>query len=176
MSPDQFWDRIHPDDLKQVRRELPARIETVLAETRLRPADLVLDISENVIMHKAESSVMLLEQLKSLGLRIHLDDFGTGYSSLGYLHRFQIDALKIDHSFIRNMRSSGENWKTVRAIVNLADNLGMDVIAEVVENEEQLAELRRLHCKCAQGSLFEEPRTRAQMERILAEDQQGGID
>jgi EAL domain-containing protein (putative c-di-GMP-specific phosphodiesterase class I) len=119
-------------------------------------------------MHKAESSVMILEQLKSLGLRIHLDDFGTGYSSLGYLHRFQIDALKIDHSFIRNLRSSGDNWKTVRAIVSLADTLGMDVIAEAVENEEQLAELRRLRCKCAQGSFFEEPLTRAQMEEVLA--------
>jgi diguanylate cyclase (GGDEF)-like protein/PAS domain S-box-containing protein len=148
--------------------ELPGRLEAIFAETGLRPTHLVLDIPENVIMHKAESSVMILEQLKSLGLRIHLDDFGTGYSSLGYLHRFQIDALKIDHSFIRNLRSSGDNWKTVRAIVSLADTLGMDVIAEAVENEEQLAELRRLRCKCAQGSFFEEPLTRAQMEEVLA--------
>ena len=128
----------------------------------------MLDIPENVIMHKAESSVTILGQLKSLALRIHLDDFGTGYSSLGYLHRFQIDTLKIDHSFIRHLRSSGENWKTVRAIVSLADNLGMDVIAEGVENKEQFEHLKKLRCKSAQGSFFEKPLTNDEMERILA--------
>ena len=147
--------------------ELPQRIEAVLAETGLKPEHLVLDIPENVIMHKAESSVTILGQLKSLSLRIHLDDFGTGYSSLGYLHRFQIDTLKIDHSFVRHLRASGENWKTVRAIVSLAENLGMDVIAEGVETEAQFEQLKKLLCKSAQGSFFEKPRTKDEMEQIL---------
>lgn len=148
--------------------EFPERIEAILNETGLAPVHLVLDIPENVIMHKAESSVTILQQLKSLGLRIHLDDFGTGYSSLGYLHRFQIDTLKIDRSFVRNLRSDGENRKTVRAIVSIAESLGMDVIAEGVENEEQLAELRTLRCSSAQGSLFERPLPKSAIEEILA--------
>ena len=156
------------------QRELPERIEAVLAETGLKPEHLVLDIPENVIMHKAESSVTILSQLKSLALQIHLDDFGTGYSSLGYLHRFQIDTLKIDHSFIRHLRSGGENWKTVRAIVSLAENLGMDVIAEGVESEEQLEQLRKLHCKSAQGSFFEEPLTDDEMARFLSRPDASG--
>ncbi len=154
--------------------ELPERIEAVLAETGLKPEHLVLDIPENVIMHKAESSVTILGQLKSLALRIHLDDFGTGYSSLGYLHRFQIDTLKIDHSFIRHLRSGGENWKTVRAIVSLAKNLGMDVIAEGVESEEQFEQLRKLRCKSAQGSFFEEPLTDDEMARFLSRPDASG--
>jgi diguanylate cyclase (GGDEF)-like protein len=148
--------------------ELPGRIERVLAETGLAPEHLVLDVPENVIMHKAESSVTILGQLKSLGLRLHLDDFGTGYSSLGYLHRFEIDTLKIDHSFIRHLRAEGENWRTVRAIVSLAENLGMDVIAEGVESEEQLEQLRKLSCTSAQGSFFQEPRNRQEMEALLS--------
>lgn len=148
--------------------DLPERIESILRETGLAPMHLVLDVPENVIMHKAESSVTILGQLKSLGLRIHLDDFGTGYSSLGYLHRFQIDALKIDRSFVRHLRSGGENRKTVRAIVSIAESLGMDVIAEGVESKAQLAELRKLDCRSAQGSLFEEPRPAAGIQEILA--------
>ena len=154
--------------------EFPERIEPVLAETGLKPEHLVLDIPENVIMHKAESSVTILCQLKSLALRIHLDDFGTGYSSLGYLHRFRIDTLKIDHSFIRHLRSGGENWKTVRAIMSLADNLGMDVIAEGVESEEQFEQLRKLRCKSAQGIFFEEPMTDDEMARFLSRPDASG--
>ncbi len=120
-------------------------------------------------MQKAESSVMILAQLKSLNLRIHLDDFGTGYSSLGYLHRFQIETLKIDRSFIRHVRSGGDNWVTVRAVLSLAETLGMEVIAEGVETEEQLEQLRALNCKKAQGSYFHEPLTAPQMEAVLAD-------
>ena len=150
--------------------ELTDRIESVLKETGLPPERLVLDIPETVIMTNAESSVTILTQLKSLSLRIHLDDFGTGYSSLGYLHRFQIDTLKIDHSFIRHLRASGDNWTTVRAIIRLADNLGMDVIAEGVESEEQIEELKKLSCRSAQGSIFYPPSsanaTRALLEKL----------
>ena len=137
------------------------------AETELAPADLALDISENVVMQKADSAVAILGQLKSLGLRIHLDDFGTGYSSLGYLHRFEIDTLKIDRSFIRNLRAGGDNWIAARTIMGLAASLGMEVIAEGIETEEQLHELLELGCALGQGSLFHEPLTVDMVEDVL---------
>jgi diguanylate cyclase (GGDEF)-like protein len=160
---------VNVSDKQLVQPEIVDRIEDTLRATGLDPERLVLDISENVIMKKAETSVAILGQLKSLPLRIHLDDFGTGYSSLGYLHRFQIDALKIDRSFIRHLRAEGENRTTVQTIVNLADNLGMDVIAEGVENDAQLQELLELSCRFAQGSLFHEPLRGDELETLLAQ-------
>ncbi len=158
---------VNVSDKQLFHPELASRVEQVLVETELQPRDLVLDISENVVMQKADSSVAILGQLKSLGLRIHLDDFGTGYSSLGYLHRFEIDTLKIDRSFIRNLRAGGDNWIAARTITGLAENLGMGVIAEGVETEEQLQELLGLGCLLGQGSLFHEPLSPELVEDIL---------
>ena len=158
---------VNVSDKQLFQPDLAARVEQVLAETKLSPGDLVLDLSENVVMQKADSAVAILGQLKSLGLRIHLDDFGTGYSSLGYLHRFEIDTLKIDRSFIRNLRAGGDNWIAARTIVGLADNLGMGVIAEGVETEEQLQELLGLGCLLGQGSLFHEPLSPELVDDIL---------
>ena len=90
-------------------------------------------------MQKAESSVAILTQLKSIGLQIHLDDFGTGYSSLGYLHRFEIDALKIDRSFIRHLRAGGDNWTAVRTIIGLAESLGSTYLGMEYEDIVGLA-------------------------------------
>jgi EAL domain-containing protein (putative c-di-GMP-specific phosphodiesterase class I) len=154
-------------DKQLFEADLPGRIERTLTEAGLPAENLVLDVSETVIMQKADSSVAILSQLKSLGLRIHLDDFGTGYSSLGYLHRFEIDALKIDRSFIRHLRAGGDNWTAVRTIVGLADSLAMEVIAEGVETEEQLEELLALGCTLGQGSLFYEPLSPDQVTDLL---------
>jgi EAL domain-containing protein (putative c-di-GMP-specific phosphodiesterase class I) len=148
---------VNLSDRQLFQEDLPGRIEQMLVEAGLSPSGLVLDVPENVVMQRADSSVAILSQLKSLGVFIHLDDFGTGYSSLGYLHRFQIDALKIDRSFIRHLRAGGDNWIAVRTIVNLAEGLGMDVIAEGVETEEQLDQLLDLGCAHGQGSLFYDP-------------------
>ncbi|HSF15575.1 MAG TPA: EAL domain-containing protein [Vicinamibacteria bacterium] len=158
---------VNVSDKQLFQPDLVGRVEEVLKETGLSPGRLVLDIPENVVMQKADSSVTILAQLKSLGLRIHLDDFGTGYSSLGYLHRFQIDVLKIDRSFVRHLRSGGDNWIAVRTIVSLAQNLGMDVIAEGVETEEQLDELLELGCAHGQGSLFCDPLPSDELRSIL---------
>jgi diguanylate cyclase (GGDEF)-like protein/PAS domain S-box-containing protein len=147
--------------------DLADRVERTLADAGLAPGRLALDLSENVIMKKAESSVAILSQLKSLGVRIHLDDFGTGYSSLGYLHRFEIDALKIDRSFVRHLRAGGDNWTAVRTIVGLAHNLGMSVIAEGVETEEQLDELVGFGCAQGQGSLFYPPVRSEEIQDLL---------
>lgn len=148
---------VNLSDRQLFHSDLAARIEQTLGDSGLDPGRLALDISENVIMKKADSSAAILAQLKSLGVGIHLDDFGTGYSSLGYLHRFEIDALKIDRSFVRHLRAGGENWTAVKTIVGLAHNLGMSVIAEGVETEEQLSALLGLGCMQGQGSLFYPP-------------------
>jgi diguanylate cyclase (GGDEF)-like protein/PAS domain S-box-containing protein len=158
---------VNVSDKQLFQPELADRVKQVLTETELPPGTLVLDVSENVVMQKADSAVAILGRLKSLGLRIHLDDFGTGYSSLGYLHRFEIDTLKIDRSFIRNLRAGGDNWIAARTIVALANNLGMGVIAEGVETEEQLQELLGLGCLLGQGSLFYEPLSPEMVDDIL---------
>ncbi len=159
---------VNLSDKQLFQPDLADRVEQVLAATGLSPQSLALDVSESVVMQKADSAVGILGQLKSLGVRIHLDDFGTGYSSLGYLHRFEIDTLKIDRSFVRNLRAGGDNWIAVRTIVGLAHNLGMDVIAEGVETEEQLQELIGLGCAFGQGSLFHEPLTPELVDDILS--------
>lgn len=148
--------------------DLVEQVEQILGETGLAPISLVLEVTESAVMENAEKAVATLSQLKSLGVSLHLDDFGTGYSSLGYLHRFQIDTLKVDRTFVGNMRSGGANWVTVRTIVSLAQNLGMEVIAEGVETEEQLAELRAMGCQFAQGDYFSMPTTCERAEQILA--------
>jgi len=158
---------VNVSDKQLFQPDLADRVEQVLTETKLSPGTLALDISENVVMQKADAAVAILGQLKGLGLRIHLDDFGTGYSSLGYLHRFEIDTLKIDRSFIRNLRAGGDNWIAARTIVALANNLGMGVIAEGVETEEQLHELLGLGCVLGQGSLFHEPLSPELVDDIL---------
>ena len=108
-------------------------------------------------MSDDDSALRTLERLKGLGVELYLDDFGTGYSSLNYLHRFPIDVLKIDRCFISRMGADGGSAEVVRAIVTLAHELGMAVVAEGVETEGQLAEIRSLGCEYAQGHLFSEP-------------------
>jgi EAL domain-containing protein (putative c-di-GMP-specific phosphodiesterase class I) len=102
-------------------------------------------------MEDAESAAAMLLQLRALGVQLYIDDFGTGYSSLGYLHRFPVDALKIDRSFISRMGANGENSEIVKTVMTLARNLDIDVVAEGVETAEQLAQLRAMGCKHGQG-------------------------
>jgi diguanylate cyclase (GGDEF)-like protein/PAS domain S-box-containing protein len=149
----------HPDLINHVER--------VLDETGLAASNLKLEITESVLMSDAESVTRILAQLRSLGIGLHLDDFGTGYSSLSYLHRFPIDTLKIDRSFISRMGGGGESSEIARAIVTLAHSLGMDVIAEGVETEHQLAELKSLKCEYGQGNLFSEPVDLATAEALM---------
>ncbi len=132
-------------------------IERVLEETGLPPRCLKLEITESAIMEHAQAVTDRLLKLRALGVRLGLDDFGTGYSSLSYLHRFPLDTLKIDRSFVSRMMDGGENREIVRTIVSLGKNLGMSTVAEGVEVEGQLAELRALHCTHGQGYYFSEP-------------------
>src|SRR5205085_3615734 len=138
------------------------QIKETLNATQLDPCCLQLEITESVVMENAETAATMLKQLRALGLKLSIDDFGTGYSSLSYLHRFPVSTLKIDRSFIGRMGAGDENSEIVRTIITLANNLGMQVVAEGVETEAQLAQLRELKCAYGQGYLFSRPVEMAQ--------------
>ncbi len=136
---------------------LLSMVESALDESGLEPGCLSLEITESTIMEHPETAVDILLELKRRGVGIHIDDFGTGYSSLSYLARYPIDSLKIDRSFVSVMGEGEDKLEIVRAIVTLAHNLKMNVMAEGVENREHLATLRDLDCEFGQGFLFSKP-------------------
>ncbi|MFN0119884.1 MAG: EAL domain-containing protein [Blastocatellia bacterium] len=138
----------HPD--------LIDKIKQVLDETGIPTTSMKLEITESSLIENPEAAAATLKSIKELGIRISLDDFGTGYSSLSYLHRFPIDTIKIDRSFVTRLNVS-KNSEIVRAIITLARNLGMEVIAEGVETEEQIARLTGMNCGYVQGYLFSKP-------------------
>ena len=137
--------------------DLIERIEEVLRESQINPWHLKLEITETVVMENPQLAAITLAKLRSLGVRLSIDDFGTGYSSLSYLNRFPVDTLKIDRSFVTSMNAADENLQIVKTIITLAGNLGMQVVAEGVESEEQLDQLRSLKCQYGQGFLFSKP-------------------
>ncbi|MBP0020420.1 MAG: EAL domain-containing protein [Cyanobacteria bacterium SBLK] len=148
------------------------KIETILQEVQLDNHYLKLEITESVLIDRPESIVHLLEQIKSREIQISLDDFGTGYSSLSYLHRFPIDTVKIDRSFINRLDENGKNLDIVQAIISLAHNLGMETIAEGIETATQLERLRSLGCGYGQGYFFAKPLNSQQAEALLARNPQ----
>lgn len=137
--------------------DLAEQISDVLRETGFDPNCLRLEITESVIMNNAEQAVITVNQLRGLGVRVSIDDFGTGYSSLSYLHRFPVDTLKVDRSFINRIGIDGENAEIVQTIITLAYNLNMDVVAEGVETLEQLNFLRQVNCSYGQGYYYSKP-------------------
>ena len=147
---------------------LVENIANLLEEFQLPPRCLKLEITESVFSDNIEAAVGLLTQLRELGVQLSIDDFGTGYSSLSYLQRFPIDTLKIDRSFVTQMMENEENLAIVRTIVALARNLGMDVVAEGVETEDQLKLLRKLECENGQGYLFSTPLGGRQLDQFIA--------
>lgn len=132
-------------------------IEQTLKTTGLDGRCLKLEITESVAMKDTESTIALLLRLKTLNLQLSIDDFGTGYSSLSYLHRFPIDTLKVDRSFVSRMDDTGEDTAIVQTIVMLGHNLGMDVVAEGIETAAQRAKLQMLNCEYGQGYFFSKP-------------------
>ena len=133
------------------------QVNQILRATPLEAGSLKLEITESVLMEDAPAAATVLEQLRSQYIQLCIDDFGTGYSSLSYLQRFPVGMLKIDRSFIAQLGVSEENSEIVRAIVMLANNLGLYVTAEGVETEEQLVHLWALECNYAQGYFFSKP-------------------
>lgn len=137
--------------------DLVESVEHVLRETGLEANSLKLEITESVLMEHTTSVMTMLRRLHALQVQLSLDDFGTGYSSLSYLHRFPLQILKIDRSFVGGMNADSKNAEIVRTIVALAQNLGMEVVAEGVETAEHLTALRALQCNYGQGYLFAKP-------------------
>ncbi len=150
----------HPDLVGEVAR--------ALGEAGLEPRGLTLEITESVAMEDGEATVAALRELRGLGVRLAIDDFGTGYSSLAYLHRFPVDVLKIDRSFVDGLRRESEDTAIVRAVVGLAAALRLRVVAEGVETTEQMERLRALGCELGQGYLFAKPLPAEEVEGLLA--------
>ncbi|HZI19842.1 MAG TPA: EAL domain-containing protein [Pyrinomonadaceae bacterium] len=137
--------------------DLLEQVGAALHEAGLPAGSLKLEITESMVMENVETAIAVLGQLRALGVELSIDDFGTGYSSLSYLHRFPINTLKIDRSFVTRMTDNTENAEIVRTIVTLARSLEMDVVAEGVETVAQLRQLRALDCDFGQGYLFSRP-------------------
>jgi diguanylate cyclase (GGDEF)-like protein len=148
--------------------DLVEQIRGVLQATRVDPACLKLEITETAVMENAEAAISMLERIKQLGVTISIDDFGTGYSSLSYLHRFPIDTLKIDRSFVNAIEYGSDDRQIVGTIINLAKGLNLDIVAEGIENIHQFQYLRMLGCDFGQGYLFSRPMPAAEVERFLA--------
>lgn len=145
-------------------------IKKALEKTGLEPSSLHLEITETVIMEKAQEAAEMLSQLKVLGVRLSIDDFGTGYSSLSYLHSFPFDILKIDRSFVCRMGTDSESTGIVETILTLAEKLGKEAIAEGVETEEQVTALKSLGCGYGQGYLFSRPLWPTAAEKLLSKE------
>ncbi|MEE3719616.1 EAL domain-containing protein [Tumidithrix elongata RA019] len=137
--------------------DLLEQIDNILQETGIQGQNLRLEITESDIMGNAEFASKIIEQLQNRHIQLSIDDFGTGYSSLSYLHRLPIDRLKIDRSFVMRIGEHGENTEIIRAIVALANSLGLGTTAEGVETPEQLAQIKALNCEFGQGYLFSKP-------------------
>ena len=150
-------------------------IHDILLETGFSPHDVKLEITESVFFEHHHRAVVMLNQLRESGIEIDIDDFGTGYSNLGYLMKLPISALKIDRSFVSMIDAKGNNDEIVRAIVTLARNLGLRVVAEGIETEAQLQTLKELECEGGQGFLFAEPMTIGHLRAFLANAEVKGI-
>jgi EAL domain-containing protein (putative c-di-GMP-specific phosphodiesterase class I) len=147
--------------------DLADQVAHVLHRTGLDPAALKLELTETVLLKDERRAARTLEHLRGLGLRLALDDFGTGYSSLGYLHRFAVDTLKVDRSFLEGLERNETAAAIVEAITKLAHALGMDVTVEGVETAEQLAHARLIHCDRGQGYFFSRPAPAEALTRLL---------
>ena len=143
-------------------------MQAILTETGLHPSKLKLEITESTFVSEVGSAETALARLRAMGVEWSIDDFGTGYSSLSYLHRLEANTVKIDRSFIARMGAGAKGSEMVRAIIALALNLGMDVVAEGVETVEQAVELQNLGCENAQGFYFSHPVDLAAADGLIA--------
>ena len=147
--------------------DLAEQVEAAMTETGLDPQLLKLEITETHVMENSDLAIKTMNRLHSLGVELSLDDFGTGYSSLDHLHRLPVKTLKIDRSFVERISNSNEGSQIVQTIVMLAHNLGMKVIAEGIETEEQLTFIRNLGGECGQGFLFSPPLSAADATTLI---------
>ena len=156
LSPRQF----HQPDLS-------SRVALILEKIGLEPSSLELELTESLMEEDVKSAIATLTQLKNLGISISIDDFGTGYSSLSYLTQYPFDTLKIDRSFVRNITDGSRNAAIVKAIIEMAHSLCLEVIAEGVETQAEKNFLLRSECDVMQGYLFSPPLSAADFEQLL---------
>ncbi|HEX8002147.1 MAG TPA: EAL domain-containing protein [Mycobacteriales bacterium] len=147
---------------------LAEHVAKTLRATGLRPADLVLEITESMLVDDADRTIAKLHLLRELGVRLAVDDFGTGYSSLNYLRRLPVNILKIDRSFVKGIGTEAELTSLTGAIVGIGRDLGLDTVAEGIEEPEQLAALRAMGCAYGQGYLFARPLPPAELAGVIA--------
>lgn len=159
LSPKQF---AQPDIVE--------RIEEILDDVGFDPGSLKIEITESALMDNADSAAEIFRRIKDRNIKLGLDDFGTGYSSLSYLHRFPLDTLKIDRSFVSRMDAHGENEAIVRTIVSLARNMDFQTVAEGIETVDQFACLRDLECLYGQGYYFSKPMPPDEAEELLSKN------
>jgi diguanylate cyclase (GGDEF)-like protein/PAS domain S-box-containing protein len=175
------WDRLASTDTpltisinvsaQQFREpDLIERIDELLMGLGLASSRLCLEITESVLIENTEAVARTFSQLRAMGIQLYMDDFGTGYSSLNYLHRFPLNALKIDRSFVSPMNPRDKNFEVVKTIITLAKNLGIDVIAEGIETEQQLNQLKDLQCHFGQGFFFSRPINATEAEQFIIQN------
>ena len=151
--------------------DLDNRINKILNDIGLSPLHLECEITEGTLMESPENGLQMMTRLRERGIHLALDDFGTGYSSLAYLKRFPLNTLKIDKAFIDDIAKSNVDRHMAAAIINIAHNLGLKVVAEGVEEEAQLDILRRYDCEMLQGFLYSRPLNAERFEKLLTENQ-----
>jgi EAL domain-containing protein (putative c-di-GMP-specific phosphodiesterase class I) len=142
-------------------------IDQIISDTKINPEHLKLEITESTLMENAEVAIYLMTELRSRNIQISIDDFGTGYSSLAYLKRLPLDQLKIDRSFVRDVLTDPNDAAIARTILQLAQSLDLDVVAEGVETEEQRAFLQEIGCHTLQGYFIAKPLTVEALEHWL---------
>jgi EAL domain-containing protein (putative c-di-GMP-specific phosphodiesterase class I) len=140
----------------------------VLAQAEVLPRSITLELTESVMMEDTDRAVLRLQELRLLGVRLAIDDFGTGYSSLNYIRQFPLDVLKVDKSFVQDITEGGEILALTAAIIELTTILGLDAVAEGIENGDQLERLRELGCRFGQGYYLYKPLSREAVEELAA--------
>ncbi len=164
-----LWISVNMSGKLFMRSNMVDELLGILEETGLEPRSLRLEVTENVVLDHADLAVRNLMELRSLGIQLSIDDFGTGYSSLSYLQRFHYDSLKIDRSFVSKLGAGGESRAIVETILNLANSLGIGVVAEGIETAEQAERLRQMQCSLGQGYWFSRPLAVTDAEELIAD-------
>jgi EAL domain-containing protein (putative c-di-GMP-specific phosphodiesterase class I) len=146
-------------------------VRDTLANSGLDPNRLELEVTEGILLNDTEETLVILAELRALGVRLAMDDFGTGYASLGYLQKFRFDKIKIDQSFVKNLGIDPSAAAIVRAVVGLSEALGMSANAEGVENQDQFDMLHKHGCREVQGYLYWAPMASDEMRKLIDQRQ-----
>lgn len=154
--------------------DIVANILVISAKHGVNPSALMFEITETVAMEDAKATMGTIRKMQDAGFKLAIDDFGTGYSSLSYLQQFGVQQMKVDRSFIQNLTVDEKGKSIVAAIIRLAHSLNMEVVAEGVETEEQLALLKALHCDQIQGFLLGRPMPEADLVALMTDSRCGG--